>query len=352
MRAELKFPNVRNSILISLFIATIITVFFVIRGEINNVKYGWVDVAMSMLYSFLVSSILFILDGIAMSWLFKKYPWDQMPIPRVLLELFFGLINAAFAAVAVSVMLYALFTWAYDNAPKPDEIFIDQIAIAAMINLFMILLFEGIYFFRQWRYSMLEAEISKRKQAESQYAALKNQVNPHFLFNSLNVLSALIDEAPEKAKDFIDRFSRIYRYILESHESGLSLVSDEISFLNDYFNLQKVRYNENISLDIRLEASTLQSYLPFLTLQLLVENAIKHNEVSREHPLKIEILEENGRILVKNRIKQRSREVESHGTGLKNLEERFSLLTEKEPEFRVEKGHFIVSIPLLNPETE
>ena len=352
MRPELKLPNTRNAILISLLIATVITLFFVVRGEINNVKYGWVDVAMSMLYSFLVSSILFIIDGIALSWLSRKFSWDQKPLPRVLLEFFSGLINAAFAAVSVSLLLYILFTSAYENAPKPSEIFIDQIAIVAMINLLMILLFEGLYFFRQWRYSILEAEISKRKQAESQYNALKNQVNPHFLFNSLNVLSALIDEAPEKATDFIDRFSRIYRYILESHESGLSSVAEEIAFLNDYFKLQKIRYNENILLEISLEASTLQSYVPSLTLQLLVENAIKHNEVSREHPLKIEITEREGRIMVMNRIKQRSRDVESHGTGLKNLEERYALLTENAPSFRVEKGLFIVSIPLLNPEEE
>lgn len=346
MQTQIKLPGVRNSILISLVIASLITIFFVIRGEITDMTFKWYDIGLSMSYSFLVSALLFILDGWSITWLSVKFPWNRKPLLRVLIEFLFCIINGAFVAVFVRLFIKTAFS--INPQDIPDDSFIDQIGITVILNLFMILFFEGRYFFFQWRDSLIEAEISKRKHIESQYVALKNQVNPHFLFNSLNVLSALIDESSDKAKEFVDRFSRIYRCILESSEIGLALLSEEIKFLNDYFHLQKIRYGDKITLDINVPSISLEQYLPTLSLQLLVENAIKHNEVSSKNPLHIKVLEKDNYLVVKNKIQPRSSKEMSTGQGLKNLADRYSMLSELKPSFVIEKGYFIASIPLLN----
>ncbi len=343
----MNIPTPRQAVYISLIIAGIITVFFTGRGILVGDHVGLFDVAMSMFYSFTVSLLLFILDIAGIRWLIRNYPYERNIMVRVVLELLMAIINAAIVAPLVfllSLGIHHLFVEAYEYE---KSIILDQIAITVMINIIMIMLFEGRHIFLQWRESLLHAEVLRRKHAESRYEALRNQISPHFLFNSLNVLTELIDESSEKSKDFIERFSRIYRYILETHEAGVASVAEELKFLKDYFFLQEVRHGKSISLDLDIEAAIIPGYIPSMSLQLLVENALKHNVASREKPLHILVRSEKGCIIVENNLQERDQAGNSTAKGLKNLHDRLSLLTDSVPSFGIVNDRFVAKIPVI-----
>ncbi|MEQ9009063.1 MAG: histidine kinase, partial [Ekhidna sp.] len=169
-------------------------------------------------------------------------------------------------------------------------------------------------------------------------------INPHFLFNSLNTLLDLVEEDKEKAIQYIRSFSRIYRSVLQSAKYDFIALEDELKFLSEYWSLLKVRFHDAIDLSIDINANKMSSLIPPLSLQFLVENAVKHNEASSTNPLRIEIGESKNRLIVRNKINLKS-SVESEKLGLQNLQQRFSLL-HKPLEYKNENGHFIVSIPL------
>ena len=184
----------------------------------------------------------------------------------------------------------------------------------------------------------------------SQYEALKNQVNPHFLFNSLNTLASLIRFEPNNALKFIEEFSDIYRYVLDVKDKILVTVKDELDFMQSYTYLQKLRHNQNLELTVNINVECLHQFIIPLSLQLLVENAIKHNEISDTYPLTIEINCENDWIIVKNNINKIDSHLLSKKVGLKNLTERYNLICDKKPTFVVNNKEYIAKIPIINEE--
>ena len=184
----------------------------------------------------------------------------------------------------------------------------------------------------------------------SQYEALKNQVNPHFLFNSLNTLASLIRFEPNNALKFIEEFSDIYRYVLDVKDKILVTVKEELDFVQSYAYLQKLRHNQNLELLVNINAEFLHKFIVPLSLQILVENAIKHNEISEPYPLTIDIICENEWIIVKNNINKIDSHLLSKKVGLKNLTERYNLICEKKPTFIVNNKEYIAKIPIINEE--
>ena len=191
----------------------------------------------------------------------------------------------------------------------------ENILITVVMDTMCITISELYFYFKQYRETILEKSGLRRKNIQSQFQSLKNQVNPHFLFNSLNTLSALIHSDPVKAEDFIDEFAKVYRYILDFDDKHLVTVKEEIDFIKSYIFLQQMRFGKNLAVNIDIAESNMMDYVPPLSMQILVENAIKHNAISSDNPLLITIRTEGEQLRVVNNLQPRLEKVVSTGMG-------------------------------------
>ena len=176
---------------------------------------------------------------------------------------------------------------------------------------------------------------------------MKTQVNPHFLFNNLNTLAAVIPEDPDLAVEFVQQMSKVYRHILEVKDESSILLKEELDVLKAYGFLLKTRFGKNLDIEINVPDEKLKQRIVPFSLQLLMENAIKHNIVSSEKPLKITVFAENGNLLVSNNLQMKNQVNESTGIGLDNIRNRYKLLGDKEVKVFDNGESFTVSIPLL-----
>jgi len=197
-----------------------------------------------------------------------------------------------------------------------------------------------------WQASLKREQKLREEKLIFQNETLKTQVNPHFLFNSLNTLSALVSTRQDVAEEFINRLSSIYRYIIENSSKDRVPLSVELSFIRDYFFLHKIRDDGKILLEVQVNENDNSEILP-VSLQILVENAVKHNKATRESPLKISIYIENKHVIVKNNLQKMGVQLTSTKIGLKNLAQRVSLITGKVLIIEETNTDFIVKIPLL-----
>jgi sensor histidine kinase YesM len=190
-----------------------------------------------------------------------------------------------------------------------------------------------------------EKELLKQQSLQNELSALKNQINPHFLFNSLNSLNSLVREN-KKATMFVNKLSFMYRYILQSGERNLVSLKEELKFLDSYVYLIDTRYRNRFSIQINIDEMWLNQEIPVLALQLLVENAVKHNEISEGNPLQVKLFVEDNYLIVENKIKPRTSFIDSTGQGLVNIDKRYVLLKEKHIVISNVNGFFKVKLPL------
>jgi sensor histidine kinase YesM len=209
---------------------------------------------------------------------------------------------------------------------------------------------EGAAFYMKWRSLVDEAEQLKKENLQSQLEGLKGQVNPHFLFNSLNSLSSLISEDPAKAEKFLDEMSKVYRYMLRTNEDGLTTLETELQFIQSYFHLLKTRYNDGLEMELKIDEKLLHYLIPPLTLQILVENAVKHNMILRDSPLVIQLMTTNSRkLVVTNNLQRKKRMVFSNKVGLNNIHNKYRLMKQEEIMIRDDGKEFSVVVPLIQP---
>ncbi len=187
----------------------------------------------------------------------------------------------------------------------------------------------------------------REKNLKYKYINLKTQVNPHFLFNSLNTLSELVYEDPKKADNYIQKLSGIYRYILDYEETDLIPLDEEVMFVKQYLDLQKERVGDKVQLNINIKNVNRYKVMP-VSLQTLVENVLKHNSVSENNPLKINICKEGMFVVVSNNIQKKNVLDNSNGTGLANLKERVKLVTGMEMVVNHNNKEFTVKIPIIS----
>ena len=226
--------------------------------------------------------------------------------------------------------------------------YVNTAGIQIFYHLIYFGLYEGWYVLRQWRLTYAEKEELLKAQWQARFDSLKNQVNPHFLFNSLNSLSSLIDENPRQATEFVDEMSTVYRYLLRSNDGELTTLREELRFIQSYFHLLKTRYGPAIDLELDLDPAYLDAQLPPLTLQMLVENAVKHNAILAEQPLVIRLRTESGGwLVVGNTLQKKALRVDSNRVGLANIAARYRLLNQPEPTVREADGWFTVTLPLV-----
>ncbi len=206
---------------------------------------------------------------------------------------------------------------------------------------------EAVYYYTRLRKSEQEKTELQRIALATQYDSLKQQVNPHFLFNSLNSLSSLITIDPPRAEKFVEEMSQVYRYLLQSNRDELTTLRRELEFIKSYLHLLKTRF-EGFRVDIELPEPAMQGLIPPLTLQLLMENAVKHNEVSAAHPLHLRFYAMDGdRLAVTNNLQRRNISVPSEKVGLANIIARYRLLNHPYVEVRETDTEFTVILPLI-----
>ncbi|MGE5109007.1 MAG: sensor histidine kinase, partial [Sphingobacteriales bacterium] len=204
-----------------------------------------------------------------------------------------------------------------------------------------------------WIMKYRERELKKWQQLQQekiqfQFETLKNQVNPHFLFNSFNTLISVIEDNPKNAVEYVEQLSDFYRTIVTTKENDLIPLEEELSLISNYFFIQKKRYGNSLNYSVNLKADEIKNIkVPPLTLQLLAENAIKHNAISKETPLTFEIFSRNHHLLVRNNINEKINKEPGTGIGLPNIIHRYQLLSGKEVLIQNDNKHFIVSLPIL-----
>ncbi|MCX2837698.1 2TM domain-containing protein [Salinimicrobium sp. MT39] len=215
------------------------------------------------------------------------------------------------------------------------------------LTAFISLIFHLVYFYK----ALQDKRVTEQKiiagNASAKFESLKNQIDPHFLFNSLNVLTSLIEENPEQAQKFTTGLSKIYRYVLEQKDKELVDLEEEIKFAVTYINLLKMRFENSIYFEVPGQLSTPEAKVVPLSLQLLLENTIKHNVVSENKPLRIKIFEEDGYLVLENNLQEKEVLQKRAGVGLQNIVSRYGLVTRREVQIIKDSEKFSVKIPIL-----
>lgn len=226
--------------------------------------------------------------------------------------------------------------------------FLENVRIVYVVTALVYVIYECIFFYNNWKRTFIYAEQLEREHTKAQYESLKNQINPHFLFNSLNTLSAIIPQDADKAVDFVHKLSNTYRYLLKMKERELVLLDEELEFARAYIFLIKSRYGDNLQIHVEDHVVTRSLLLPPLSLQMLLENCIKHNVISKDKPLKVDIVIKNNHISVINNLQPKQMLEPSTGLGLDNIRKRYEVLSDKTISIVQSKHGFEVTLPLLN----
>ena len=339
------FYSLRRFLVLNFGIATCLMVLsypdkvFTLAG----IKEIWPDWA----FSFLMSSSLSMGGFKVEEYFDKRISWIEKPVKRLLLTA----ATYMFYSFIVSYILVTLYVLITVEAVTLDNIswtrMLGNTISPTIIALIIITIFIARSWLFEWRNAAIEAEQLKSEKLASQNQFLKDQLNPHFLFNSLNVLSNLVYESADRSAEFIQQLSKIYRYVLDVQQEQLVSLKRELDFAEHYLSLQKIRFENSLEyfIDVRENQNL---FLPPLSLQLLLENAIKHNIASREKPLKIMIQQENDSLIVRNVLQPKiSLERSGNGIGLENINKRYALLSDKSPSIQKTASEFIVTLPLL-----
>jgi hypothetical protein len=278
----------------------------------------------------------------------KRY--SHIPLPRLrkkiipsILIVAAGLLIIQLVLISGGVFLYFIFR-GMETTNFFSHLF--RIEVPAAIKQFAIWILIGsaAFFYYIWQRTVTSENALRESNLKYRYMSLKSQVNPHFLFNSLNTLSELVHSDPGEAEKYIQELASVYRYVIENEEKDYVPLEDEISFARAFFSLHETREKEKIFLNINTGDTSGLMIIP-VSLQILIENAIKHNTASREHPLVIEIERDNDYLVVRNKL-QRKNVMETMKLGLENLKERLKLITGKELNINDDGHYYMVQIPL------
>ena len=219
--------------------------------------------------------------------------------------------------------------------------------VTIIITFFVTLAFHAFYFYKAYQENKVKEQKIIAGTASAQFESLKNQIDPHFLFNSLNVLSSLIEENPESAQKFTTSLSKVYRYVLEQKDKELVSVAEELKFAKTYMNLLKMRFENSITFEIPEGFDNEEAKVVPLSLQLLLENCIKHNIVSEPKPLHVKITIENNQLVVTNNLQKKEVLSDRKGVGLQNIVNRYAILTKRTVLVEENEQEFKIFLPIL-----
>ena len=275
----------------------------------------------------------------------RKLPWLNFPLKRLIIQF---LVTVGFSTVLIVITI--LLNGLLSHEQITSDYFLSRGFFMVKIAFFFLfggsLISNAILFFKNWKESAVQQEKLKREQLALQYETLKSQVNPHFLFNNLNSLTSLISTNPDKAIDFVKKLSEVYRYVLDQKDHELVDLKTELQFLQSYVFLQKIRFGTN--LDVEIEVSPKNYKVIPLSVQMMVENAIKHNEISDNKPLKIRVFSTDDQYLTVENQLQKKAGSEGTGSGINNIRDRYEFFTDRKVILSFNSERFRISIPLIN----
>ncbi len=334
-----KIDKVHNkTMLIGIPIIGIVLTFPMNQGEFELFSTGhYVSMAMSTLFTamfwFSCMSVVRIL--------WKKYPWHLKPAIHLSLELAL-IVGVSFVLMGLTALMYS-----YTGKIEVEtDIFVINVTVVTLLSLFLTTFHEALYFYYQWKYNFNKSAVLEKDNVIAKYETLKNQINPHFVFNSLNTLLTFVEDN-KTAVNYVQNLSDFLRYTLKNKDSDIKLLRDEIKIVEKYYFLQKSRFGKNLSIEISVDEKYYHYSLPPLSLQILVENAIKHNIISIKKPLTIKVFIKDDKFIVVENKLQRKMDVDSTNTGLLNIKSRYKFLSTES--VRISEGNemFTVELPLL-----
>lgn len=275
----------------------------------------------------------------------RIYPQVQQSSARISRK-FISLLLICLVGTFLPVRLYGyfhLFDYYYQSAH-----FWKCFAFVFFIYLTFETLFEADFILTRLKETTIEKETLRQLAITQEFDTLKSQVNPHFLFNCFNTLSSLIAVDKQRAEQFLDELSKVYRYLLKNNEEGMSTVENEVRFIHSYFRLLQTRHGDAVKMNLQIDKQYYGYFIPSLTLQLLVENVVKHNSLSKNKPLIIDIFSTRGKqLVVNNNLQHRTVKVSSNGVGLENIRNKYNLLNQQGFQILSDNKNFTVVLPLI-----
>ncbi len=298
------------------------------------------ETLMRVVHAIIITSGLWIGCTSIVNWLWEKFPWQEYPVKHLLIEI----VLIFLYTISFGLLLF-YFERNFLNYYAEIDIVIESFNIL-LITYLITAVHEAYFFFLQWKHNFSKSIRLEKDNIEANYEALKNQINPHFLFNGLNSLTNLVDDNP-KAVDYISNLSDFLRYLLQINEKDLVSVRDEVDIVRKYIDLQQLRFGDAVRIEYLISDEHLEMHIPPLVLQMLVENAIKHNIISQKRNLGLSIYSQDNYLVVKNNLNKKTSEI-STGRGLNNIIERYSFFTPEKIIIKESNSSFEVNIPILS----
>ncbi len=297
----------------------------------------------SFVSNVIVLLLSIILDVWGVQFLTKKYPYGKNYLTRFVFDVLLIFVVSAIGALILDVSeLNTIRLY-----PPVWQYYVFLLLSVFIVNAFIVVILDVAFYAFYMRNVMLEERFQKRH-AEFQYHKLKEQVNPHFLFNSLNILDYLVQSGEkDKASAYIKKLASIYRYVLQNNDEELVHISDELELTQHYVDLLKLRFSEGIEFVVDVPQDYMQTMVIPLSLQILVENAVKHNEVNKDKPLLIQIKIENDKLLVTNNIQLRMNVNDSMNVGLNNICNQYKDVTGQTVDIEMTETMFVVKLPII-----
>jgi len=342
----MKYTPITRIIWVSAIIAIAISLINFALGNKLEGLYDWLeDYAINFMFAFFLTFVNDTYFNILNTYL----SWSKTPLKRliagVLGSVVVTVITLFVLIVVTRILIYGM-SWEDFMASQRTSWYLFGIGITLVITL----IFHAFYFYQELQQSRIKEQKVIARSATAQFDALKNQLDPHFLFNSLNVLVSLIEENPEAAINFTTSLSKVYRYVLEQRGKQLVGIEEELAFARTYIGLLKMRFEDSLEVQIPETVSNPQLQMVPLSLQLLIENAVKHNIISTGSPLKLSIYERGATLVVENNLQQKQVLGNSTGVGLNNIASRYALLTLDQMTIEKSNESFKVNLPLLDLE--
>jgi two-component system, LytTR family, sensor kinase len=317
--------------------------------QVTSAKYGWRIIFLDLTVYFLGAIAISEISLFIRKYLEKYFSWEKHPFILGFGRILTVATITIFFIYQIDIIYCKIFEGTFYYPFSPTKIsFYQTISLGVLVALILTGYDTAFYFFDRWNKTQLETETLNRLAIQGQLDALRMQLDPHFLFNNFNTLTTIIEEDPKLAISYVEKLSQVYRYVLQSRSEDTITLRKELSFIESYLFLAKTRFEENLIIDIQVAENQKDRHIPPVALQLLCENAIKHNIVSKQKPLTIKIFStDKNELWISNNLQLKSSVEHSTKIGLQNINKRYLLLGKAEPAIVKNEYEFIIKLPLI-----
>ncbi len=330
---------------VSIFLVLLVIYYF--SGQFNN-GFTYMRAWRMFYQNMLFTVILYIVNMYWFLYARSKYKESLFTIKRFLLLIFGNVIVSIIGIfIARIILLVGIYKIPFKEYIEGEPDHLDDFLLSLLISIVVTLILHLIWYYKRKQEGKIQEQKIIAGTASAKFDALKNQLDPHFLFNSLNVLTSLIEEDPYQAQKFTTSLSKVYRYVLEQKNKDLVTVDEELQFAKTYVRLLKMRFEDSIVFNIPEKSTNSEAKIVPLSLQLLLENAVKHNVVTATRPLHIKVYEKDGMLCVTNNLQEKQVVKKSSGVGLTNIQQRYSILSNREVIINKTASHFNIELPML-----